>query len=121
MLMAIFFLSMPVRMADIKERTIKVETSRPILLVLQMKPIGGKLIVDTGNRRDELTISFPSESQAVLTQTENTIAIRGQHQPSTYVVRIPQGSIKLEIEVNGKKYVINQGAGSENHYEFKIS
>lgn len=112
-------LSTPAAGAD--GQTVKVDTRQAILLVLKMTPGGGKLVVETGaSAEGELTVQYPAESGASLSQVENTLTLQGQKRPSTYTVRVPDGSLELNIEVNGKRYHIQQGWGSKNHYEFRI-
>jgi hypothetical protein len=102
-------------------QTVKVDTRQAILLVLKMTPAGGKLVVETGaSAEGELTVAYPAESGASLSQAENTLTLQGQARPSTYTVRVPDGSLELNIEVNGKRYHVRQGWGSKNRYEFLI-
>ncbi|HEX7316261.1 MAG TPA: hypothetical protein VF297_20310 [Pyrinomonadaceae bacterium] len=112
-------LSNPAAGAD--GQTVKVDTRQAILLVLKMTPAGGKLVVETGaSAAGELIVAYPVESGASLSQAENTLTLQGQARPSTYTVRVPDGSLELNIEVNGKRYNIQQGSGSKNRYEFRI-
>ena len=120
MLCAIFGLAVQASVSSAQEQTLKIDVHKPILLALQMTPTGGKLVVETGSRRGELTILHPAESESSISQLENTITLRGQKRPSTYTVRMPAGELKLEINVNGKRYLIQQGPDSSNRYEFPI-
>lgn len=107
--------------AGAKGQTVKVDTRQAVLLVLKMTPGGGKLVVETGIAGEgELTVGYPVESGASLSQAENTLTLQGQARPSTYTVRVPNASLELNIEVNGKTYNIQQGWGSKNRYEFRI-
>jgi len=119
MLCALFALAVQASVPSVQDHIVKIDSHKPVLLSLLMTPAGGKLIVETGGRPGELNIQYPAESESSISQTENTITLRGQKRPSTYTVTVP-GGLKLEIDVNGKTYLIEQGPESSNHYEFQI-
>jgi hypothetical protein len=120
MLCALFALVVQASVPSTQEHTVKIDSHKPVQLALLMTPAGGKLVVETGGRPGELSVQYPAESESSISQLENTITLRGQKLSSTYTVTMPSGRLKLEINVNGKRYVIEQGPHSSNHYEFLI-
>lgn len=85
-----------------------------------MTPPGGRLVIKTGTKRDEVEVSFPVESQATVTQDRNTIVVAGQKQVSTYTVRVPRKDVSIEVDVNGKKYNVSHGFAKEGVYNIDI-
>ncbi len=106
--------------SDEKKQTLKIENGKTILIVLKMTPPGGRLVIKTGTKRDEVEVSFPVESQATVTQDRNTIVVAGQKQVSTYTVRVPRKDVSIEVDVNGKKYNVSHGFAKEGVYNIDI-
>jgi hypothetical protein len=105
---------------ETKKETLKIESDKPISVVLKMTQTGGKVVLRGSNKKDELQVSFSSESGASVSQSGNTITIEGQQKPSTYTVMLPRGGDSVEVEINGTKHTIRKGYNSDDRIEFEI-
>jgi len=119
-LLAIMILAGSVSARETKKETLKIESDKPISLVLKMTQTGGKVVLKGSNKKDELQVSFSSESGASVSQSGNTITIEGQQKPSTYTVMLPRGGDSVEVEINGTKHTIRKGYNSDDRIEFEI-
>lgn len=119
-LLAIMILAGSVSARETKKETLKIESDKPISVVLKMTQTGGKVVLKGSNKKDELQVSFSSESGASVSQSGNTITIEGQQKPSTYTVMLPRGGDSVEVEINGTKHTIRKGYNSDDRIEFEI-
>lgn len=118
-LLAILILAGAASAVATRTETLKVETDKPISVVVKMSQTGGKLVLK-GSYKKELQVSYSSESGSSVTQNGNTITIEGQQKPSTYTVLLPRGGDDVEIEINGTKHTVKKGYNADHRIEFKI-
>ena len=119
-LLAILVLVGAASARETRKETLKIESDKPISVVLKMNQKGGKIVLKGSNKKDELRVSFSSESGASVSQSGNTITIEGQQKPSTYTVMLPRDGETVEVEINGTKHTIRKGYNSDDRIEFEI-